>query len=409
MNSSLFVLSGDRWIFMAGILVIVNLFTGIASAQSGDMNDRIRQLKLGVVKVLPTKPGGVDDEVGAAVVVGGKDDNIYFITAYHVVKKATSISIEPFGKRGSHYSVSLFDNRYDPETDIAVLVANNYQVRGVVNQLYEMDPAGMQSGSRSLLLGHPSQGDWLLRDATVEELTTSRIFVNKGAIERRFSGGPLMDKYGNLIGIVTGIAANGQGEAVRIDVVLGILNRWGVPYNTKLSIDFCDLINRIVEESQNDYDAWKGAQRIPNTNTTYWALNDRKVDITGTGRSILVRSWYVGGTYDISDNPTVYVANFGEQMDKHDALELQNNISKKIVSCLPEKEHIRREGNYCDVISYRRNWLATPISFVVNVASKEVELYMYRGYNVPEYSANSNICDIGANYKPYSHKWPNEW
>lgn len=368
-------------------------------AQTSDADEYWRKVKMGVVKVLPTKPQGVDDEVGAAVVVGGLAEDIYFVTAYHVIEDATSIAIETFGKRGKRFTVSTFDDRYDPDTDIAVLVAPRYQVRKFVEQLYETDLAGISSNSEMFLLGHPSREDWHFSSAVVDALTPNRVFLRRDVVEPRFSGGPMMNQWGDLMGIVTGIAPDGRGEVVRIDVVLDVLDRWGVAYETKLRVDFCNVINQVVLASLSNFDSWKGARNQDDMGS-FWTLKDRSLDITGTGRSMFV------GDYQGKRN-TVYVADFGRQMDGRKAEELRGKIARQIASCLPKKKKIRQEGS-CFVTSYRKSMWRTPIEFVTNLTrGDEVELYMHRGYNVPSYGLKRS-CDAGGNYLLRTH-WPSEW
>ncbi len=340
--------------------------------EEAQRKQRIDQLRKGVIKVTAFKPGDVLD-VGAGIMLGEQEGKIYFLTAFHIIEDASEIQIESYGKRGKQIRAEVFGERYSPDHDIAVLVVSSYEISDYVEQLYEVDLSKLQPGDKTIIIGHPPDKEWELASTPLRSMNSTRLILNQGVVQPSHSGGPLLDIYGNLVGVVIGNNETEYGEVVRIDTALTILNEWGVPYRTKLRVDFCALINRIIESSRQDYDDMKGMKSEEYKGV--WELNDRSLDLTGVGRSRLVS--------DVYTSRTKYVANFGRQRDETEARRVWNQVAQQVVNCIPGgKEKAYQEGEYCWRAAYRKKMFRDPIQFVIHLTlGDEVELYMYRGYD----------------------------
>jgi S1-C subfamily serine protease len=168
--------------------------------------------------------------LGTGVVIDQAGD---ILTALHVVAGASSIKVTFADGTTSAATVAAAD----PENDIAVLVAD--QPPGLIVPAVLGNPNAMQVGDEAFVVGNPfglyasmsagviSGFDRSFRppnsDMQLEGLIQIDAAVNPGN-----SGGPLLNRYGQVIGIVEGIANPteesffvGIGFAVPIDTAGG--------------------------------------------------------------------------------------------------------------------------------------------------------------------------------------------
>lgn len=344
-------------------------------------DQRVTGVKRGVVKVLAGKKDGTVP--GTAVMIGEFRGLTFFLTACHVVAEATSIGVELYEQRGRTVPVSVYDNRCDDRLDLAVLVTSALPSANQVEQIRQIDPATLRVGDRVLVLGHPPDGDWRLRETTLRSITNTHLLVGPDVIRGGDSGGALLSTYGDLIGINVGEDADGErGRAVRIDTALALIDEWKVPYKTHLRVDFCDSIEKITAWSENDFEAIKGAPRKRDYQLTpEWGLREKSMDITGEGNSWLSRE----SPYTGSDNKTGYIAHFGDYGDERQARTAWRALAERVQQCLPSKEPILKSGGNCLYLQWRKHWLQTPIQFVVYLKPiySELMLIMKRTYNTP--------------------------
>jgi hypothetical protein len=356
------------------------LLAASAAGAPASPDPRVTRARRGTVKVLASKLGG--EQPGAAIMIGAMGGNAFFLTACHVVAEARTITIQSFDRRAERVAATLYENRCDDDLDLAVIVASRYGIGEAIDQIPQADPAKVQPGDRVGVLGHPPEGDWLLRPTTFNSITDTHVTVAAGVIRGGDSGGPLLNTYADVIGVNVGVKADGElGRAVRIDSALALIDSWRVPYKTRLTVDFCATIANIITWSEKDFDAIKGAPVKRDYQTDLeWSLRDATADITGEGGSRLFRSARYG-----DDKTTQYVANFGKQRTEADARQLSEEIARRIQGCLPGKEPIFRQGKQCFYTPWRRSMWHTPIQFVTYLRPiySEVELIASRTYNRP--------------------------
>jgi hypothetical protein len=364
---------------------LIAFVLAIAIASSSAQSDpRVALLKRGTVKVLAWKLGSSRPYPGSAIAIGSLDDKTFFLTACHLVASTQRIEIQTFDNREG-VGVSVFDDRCDEQNDLAVLVASRYQVSKSIEQIVQTDSSKLRAGDRLLVLGHPLDREWYLRETKVRSVTSTRIFVEPDVISDGDSGGPMLDTTGGLVGVIRGSAANGSGEGIRLDAAQAVLDAWRVPYKTRLRVDFCEQITHIIGWSEKDFSEIKGAQINPvNYNWARqqpepeWELRDKWMDITGEGRSRLTTD-----SLHTSGSATSYVAKFGKQANVEQARQVQSDLAAQVKACLPTKENIFKTEN-CLKVGWRRRWSHTPIFFFVYLDTNlEVELIMYRTYGNP--------------------------
>jgi S1-C subfamily serine protease len=176
------------------------------------------------------EPGEDENGLGSGVVINADGE---VLTSLHVVTRATEINLTfADGTEAAAQIVATL-----PESDIAVLRPN--KVPGVLVPAVLGNPDAMHVGDEAYAVGHPfglyasmttgvvSGFERTFRlqnsDQRLEGLIQIDAAVNPGN-----SGGPLLNRYGQVVGIVTGLANPtdesffvGIGFAVPIDVAGG--------------------------------------------------------------------------------------------------------------------------------------------------------------------------------------------
>lgn len=156
-----------------------------------------------------TGSSGAERGTGAGVVISAAGA---VLTALHVVKGAKSIEVT--FSDGTESSASVKEQ--DPATDIAVLTPEELPQVVVPAVL----GGGAQVGDPVFALGHPlglkgslSAGVVSALDRTIEvdsDETLKGLIQFDAAVNPGNSGGPLLNKAGQVVGIVTGLANPSQ-------------------------------------------------------------------------------------------------------------------------------------------------------------------------------------------------------
>ena len=171
-----------------------------------------------------------DDGQGTGVVV---TDAAEILTALHVVANAGTITVRFADGTQAEATISSADE----DNDIAVLEPDN--VPGVIVPAVLGNPAALRIGSETFAVGNPfglygsiSTGvvsglERSFRDPETEIVHTGLIQID-AAVNPGNSGGPLLDRDGRVVGIVTALINPteqhvfiGIGLAVPIDVAGG--------------------------------------------------------------------------------------------------------------------------------------------------------------------------------------------
>jgi S1-C subfamily serine protease len=162
-------------------------------------------------------------ELGSGVIVNAAGQ---VLTAFHVVAGATAIRLT-FAD-GSTSPATLASS--DPATDIAVLQPDVVPASAVPATLG--NPGAIQIGNDAYVAGNPfgltgslSSGVISGLDRSFRDPTTDRIFSGliqiDAAVNPGNSGGPLLDREGRVIGIITALV-NPTGERVFVGVGLAV-------------------------------------------------------------------------------------------------------------------------------------------------------------------------------------------
>ncbi|WP_422797770.1 S1C family serine protease [Sphingobacterium sp. HJSM2_6] len=150
----------------------------------------------------------------------------YVVTNYHVVSGADSIHLQ--NAAGHTYKASIV--HLDQEKDIAILHISDTSFKSVTNIPYTFKRQNIDLGEDIYTIGYPRDeavyGEGYLSSATgyTGDTTAYQISipVNPGN-----SGGPVIDKHGNIIGIISGKqkSLDGAAFAIKTKALIETLNR----------------------------------------------------------------------------------------------------------------------------------------------------------------------------------------
>jgi S1-C subfamily serine protease len=188
-----------------------------------------------VVQIKATKPDGTLAETGSGVVI---DDASDILTALHVVQNASNLTVV-FADGTESKAVVIAEQA---ENDIAAIRPTNPPAQIAPATLGS--PSSLRIGDDAIVVGNPFSLTRSLSTGVISGLNRSVQVPNQGrnlsgliqfdaAVNPGSSGGPLVNRDGEVVGIVTGLvnptgqpAFSGVGFAVTIDTAAGAL---GVP------------------------------------------------------------------------------------------------------------------------------------------------------------------------------------
>ena len=175
----------------------------------------------------PGPNGELEESFGSGVVV---DDTGTILTSLHVITNASTLQIT-FAD-GTQSGATVLSTQ--PEKDIAVLAAN--QLPGLLVPAVLGNPNAMRVGDEVFVVGNPfglyssmSAGVISGLDRTFAPTASTQqlegLIQIDAAVNPGNSGGPLLNRYGHVVGIITGLVNPteqdvfiGIGFAVPIDV-----------------------------------------------------------------------------------------------------------------------------------------------------------------------------------------------
>ena len=182
--------------------------------QLGGVSDFVQQSLDSTVRVKSFSPGKTATGSGAIITSQG-----YIVTNNHVVENASSIEVKTYDNK--IFSARLIGRIVSP--DLAVLkIDGNFQPLK-----FEQSLTNIKTGSEVAALGSPSGLDFTVTKGVVSaplRLIDSVKYIQIDTpVNPGNSGGPIINKAGRIIGIVTsklaGEGLEGLGFAIRSDTV----------------------------------------------------------------------------------------------------------------------------------------------------------------------------------------------
>ncbi|SMC41458.1 S1C family serine protease [Pedobacter africanus] len=179
--------------------------------------------------------------------------NGYILTSHHVIEKSDSVYVQNY--KGDSYKVKMVYS--DPVNDIAILKITDKEFSPLAALPYSLKKSSAGMGEQVFTLGYPKDdvvfGKGYLSSKTGFNGDTLAyqvaINVNPGN-----SGGPLLDNYGNVIGIINAKESNSDGAAfaVKSKYIAEALN--AIPQDS--------LVRRIATTKKNQLQGLKVTKQI---------------------------------------------------------------------------------------------------------------------------------------------------
>jgi S1-C subfamily serine protease len=129
----------------------------------------------------------------------------------HVVAGSESVTVEADGQTYDAVVVS-----YDPQADISIL-----DVPGLQSAPLSFAEAPAQTGTDAVVMGYPGGGDFVATPARVREIielngpdiyhtqtVTREVYTIRGSVRQGNSGGPMINRDGQVLGVVFGAAVD---------------------------------------------------------------------------------------------------------------------------------------------------------------------------------------------------------
>jgi hypothetical protein len=198
-------------------------------SQAGELSPRVAENL--VVEIISMRQGRKD--VSAGTLVGYRSDTLYIVTAAHNIEEAESYAVR-LATSNSHLEAHVF--AYWPlPWDLAVLVAAApRETPRILPRVAGRRRTFLYSNERLFLLGCPLGRCWNDPEPAerVPSIFGERLAFRSPFVEPGFSGGPLVDEDGALLGII--IHADGlSGEAIYWPAFAEGLRQAGVAVNLK--------------------------------------------------------------------------------------------------------------------------------------------------------------------------------
>ncbi len=129
----------------------------------------------------------------------------------HVVAGSESVTVEADGQS---YEASVVS--YDPDADISIL-----DVPNLPSAPLAFADAPAETGTDAVVMGYPGGGDFVATPARVREIielkgpdiyrtttVTREVYTVRGTVRQGNSGGPMIDRGGQVLGVVFGAAVD---------------------------------------------------------------------------------------------------------------------------------------------------------------------------------------------------------
>jgi alpha-tubulin suppressor-like RCC1 family protein len=222
-----------RRVFLPGMFswIVLLPLAATQSSTSDPSREEIKQLIVRIDSTLPHSRG-----FGAGIVLGIDKDQVYIVTANHVVREGNSAAEEITIKfRGGKDQVAAqLGAHYDVDQDLAVVVVSGAKAHGIDTSSFSFDrvgdPGAMVQGDPVFLVGHPQGVPWSVTvtpDSFIEPDEDSLRFESKSLFPGH-SGGALLNSRLEIIGLLRS-DQQPNGDALNIVRVLETLKGWGYP------------------------------------------------------------------------------------------------------------------------------------------------------------------------------------
>jgi hypothetical protein len=219
----------------AALLGSFVLSCGIATAQSSVEN--LDTQRMDVVKLRSQSDKSA--ETASGVYVGKDEQNAYFITAFHPLRKhagandpydpVETVELQFYGRPVATKALVL--DHYDPVLDLAVVYI---PIDKLPSEIVSMARTEATAELAVHIIGHPPAAAWSVWKGTIQnELNVSgdsNFFStdSDSSLTRGYSGAPVLDSNGGFVGIHLS-SASSYAKNLKSDTIVKSLREWQVP------------------------------------------------------------------------------------------------------------------------------------------------------------------------------------
>lgn len=269
-----------------GVCLLLLALLPVTAFASSDVPELVMAARDGVVRVVITLNDGRAYSVGTGFVVG-QEDEYYVVTNHHVIEDTLTkddLGIRVYYNTGKFATGEIY---YDaPERDLCILKLNRSIPDAVILPL---QTEAFDSGIAVYALGYPGAADMLSGDwqnyeqaddvvATKESMTITdgiisalresssvgdysrkvMVVQTNTAINGGNSGGPLLDKDGNVVGVntfgIVDVDVSGMNGCVHVSELISVLRSAKIDYYTALDAEEArEAANAPPEEPKTNY------------------------------------------------------------------------------------------------------------------------------------------------------------
>ena len=194
----------------SGRFSVLLLLLGVLTTFSPPSSPQGAEVKPGVVKIVVTAPAA---KTGAGIVVRRDGDEVYIVTAAHVVDGADKISVQ-FRGSGKSWAAEVRNIEGENVAQGLALLRVVGSLPADVRPLPLATDVTLTDEERVTIIGHQaSTGDWALIGGSVSN-RKGRELVIQAPVQEQTSGGPVISN-GRVVGLVQRRDPSGQfGYAV---------------------------------------------------------------------------------------------------------------------------------------------------------------------------------------------------
>ena len=256
--------------FRVSLLIFSLCFTGSVSAQNFDPKRIYQKTSKAVVLVAAFERGGKYTSSGTGSIIN--EDGLVLTNAHVIFNSDRNktfgellIFLKPDKVTGNlkkdtsrKFKASLV--RYSNQLDLALLKINK---NNSINRLPFLGLSNLQKisiGDPVIAIGHPEQGGlWTLTTGTISSLIENYgnipgkdVFQTETSINKGNSGGPLIDEYGNIVGVNSMIARKGSNNTAITDINFSIQSTVAVKWMNSVGHPFSYATPKTNSEDGSD-------------------------------------------------------------------------------------------------------------------------------------------------------------
>jgi Trypsin-like peptidase domain len=236
------------------VILVVQVFILSPDVLAQDTNN----LKSGVVRIQNTKL----NEVGSGFIVRVNSNDVYVVTASHVVTGEQHPSVYLFNRQHDPLPASVIDREEDDTKGLALLLLKvPREMAPRVAALKISNTSELSGGEDVKIIGFPDGTTfWTVSSGSIARVE-GRSLVFSGAIRGGNSGGPVI-LNGQVIGMVTDVeptlAYADRGEDI-VTYVNGIESNLidtkssGRDVSVEGDNEFCQTLTKLLEASKSDF------------------------------------------------------------------------------------------------------------------------------------------------------------